>query len=605
MVREAVSSDRVRTVLLSPAPHAWDLLRQVLRTNPRPMAFVFVGTLGASLYTLAQPVLTSHIISALQTLQWSSLLPALALLLGVGAASAVLTAAVNMTAARAGNAVVQEFRNESACMALRMPVERLTDHPSADLVNRCAVDSEKLTDIFTRGPIQALGGLTLLIGSLIQMVLIDPLLSVSALGLCTLTLGIIFVVSRRLTGVSFDRQEATGAYVAELTRALDFLLTLRALVAQDFATARLSRVSTALREASDRQSRAQAALRPVMGGLIHGTLVAIILLVFLRAQSGALSAASLVAFLLYVMILIGQLAGSTETAMQMTESLGALRRLTDMAALTTAPTPPEEQPGALVVRQPTACAPTHTNITGAIQFNRVSVHLPARPGRAHPTVLEDISFDVAPGSSVLLTGPSGCGKSTLLSVLERFIAPSSGQVLVDGLPLTQRPEEEYRRQVGFIEQSCPLFTGTVRDNLLLGADWITDEECWDMIRRVGLHPTVAGRPEGLDAPVGEASSTFSGGERQRLAIARTLLRRPRLLLLDEVTSGLDVRNRRMIMTLIRDAISGVTTIMAGHGRASADGVDHVLVLDEGRLVESGPPAHVAVRSSLYRALIAE
>ena len=126
-----------------------------------------------------------------------------------------------------------------------------------------------------------------------------------------------------------------------------------------------------------------------------------------------------------------------------------------------------------------------------------------------------------------------------------------------------------------------------------------------MIDQVGLLETIRDRSEGLDAPVGESAYAFSGGERQRLAIARTLLRKPRMLLLDEITSGLDVLNRVQIMELIRSTMGGITTLAAGHGRFGTDWADQVLVMDQGRLVENGRPAEVSARSRLFRSLIAQ
>lgn len=145
----------------------------------------------------------------------------------------------------------------------------------------------------------------------------------------------------------------------------------------------------------------------------------------------------------------------------------------------------------------------------------------------------------------------------------------------------------------------------MRDNLVLGRDDITDDQCWEMLERVGLAGTVSSRAEGLGAGVGESAYAFSGGERQRLSIARTLLRRPSILLLDEITSGLDLLNRAQIVELIRTTMPGVTTLAAGHGRYGTDFADQVLVLDNGRLVESGAPTVVAARSALFRSLTAQ
>ena len=235
-------------------------------------------------------------------------------------------------------------------------------------------------------------------------------------------------------------------------------------------------------------------------------------------------------------------------------------------------------------------------------FRGVSVRYPQAGGNRE-YALAGVTFSVPAGSWVAMTGSSGSGKSTVLSLLEKFIVPTEGAIMVDRVPLGEHDDDEYRRQVGYIEQACPLFSGTVRDNLLLGRD-IDDDRCWEIIHQVGLAETISAREGGLDTPVGESAYAFSGGERQRLAIARTLVGRPRMLLLDEITSGLDVVNREQIMNLIRTTMGGITTFAAGHGHFGMNIADLVLVLDKGRLVEFGPPAEVHRRSALFRSLVA-
>ncbi|MCW3156511.1 ABC transporter ATP-binding protein [Micropruina sonneratiae] len=609
------SADRIGGLLSDPPTGPLARLLVILRSDPRAMLVAFVGTVVASLAALAQPALTGLLVGALQEMDTSRLLWLGSLLLAAAVASSLVTAAVNLITAYAGNRLVRTFRDSSADIALRVPAEKLVEHPTADLVARCSIDSEKMGEVFTRGPIQALGGLVLVAGSLVQMVRLDPILTVSALSLCVLALVVIVLASNRLTGVAFARQEAQGAYVAEVTRALDSVLTIRAFVANSFAVGRLSTTSQRLQDASNASARAQAFMEPLVSALIQGTMLVIILIACTRVQSGALPVDALVAFFMYTMMLIGPIAGSIDTVMLMAETLGALQRMVDLKAVTArTPRDADRLRAELDALSPADFGsleaygdrprPDPDVVEGEVGFRNVSVRYAGGAGDRE-FALADVSFDIARGSWVVLTGTSGSGKSTILSLLERFLVPSQGLILLDGLPLEDRDEDVYRSQVGYIEQACPLFAGTVRDNLLLGRDDIADEQCWEMLDQVGLHPTVRRREEGLDAPVGESAYAFSGGERQRLAIARTLLRRPRLLLLDEITSGLDVLNRVQIMELIRTTMGDITTIAAGHGRFGTEWADQVLVLDGGRLVENGHPGEVTARSALFRSLTAQ
>ena len=590
----------VATFLADPPKSRLRRLVRILRLEPRALVLIFVGTVLSSLVSLAQPMMAGSIVGALQGEGFVAALPYGLVLAGLAVFASGVTAAVNVVGAKIGNRTVRAFRDESAAIALRVPADKLVQHPTADLVARCSIDSEHLSKVFSQGPVQALGGVVMVVGALGQMTVLDPVLTISAVGLTVVCLVFIIVISNRLTSFSFHRQEAQGAYVAEVTRALDSVLTLRAFVADKFAARRLDKSSGELLEASNRGDRAHALMTPVITICVQATLLVIVCIAVVRVQAGVLSVEQLVSFFMYMMLIITPITGSAGTVMDMAECLGALQRIIDLRAVTDQPV------SRIQIRQPVVTqvggVSTETGLVGEVGFRDVSVRYPQGGGNRE-YALAGVSFSVPAGSWVAMTGSSGSGKSTVLSLLEKFIVPTEGAIMVDRVPLGEHDDDEYRRQVGYIEQACPLFSGTVRDNLLLGRD-IDDDRCWEIIHQVGLGETISAREGGLDTPVGESAYAFSGGERQRLAIARTLVGQPRMLLLDEITSGLDVVNREQIMNLIRTTMGGITTFAAGHGHFGMNIADLVLVLDKGRLVEFGPPAEVHRRSALFRSLVA-
>lgn len=591
--------ESVAVFLAEPPKSRFRRLVRILRLESRALVLIFVGTVLSSLVSLAQPMLAGSIVGVLQSEGFLAALPYGVILAGLAVFASGMTAVANVVGAKAGNRTVRAFRDESAAIALRVPADKLVQHPTADLVARCSIDSEHLSKVFTQGPVQALGGIVMVVGALAQMTVTDSILTISAVGLTVTCLAFIIVISKRLTSFSYDRQEAQGAYVAEVTRALDSVLTLRAFVADKFAAKRLDKSSGKLLEAANRGAKAHAFMTPVVTICVQATLLVIVCIAVMRVQAGSISVEALVSFFMYMMLIITPITGSAGTVMDMAECLGALQRIIDLRAVT-------DQPASRIQIRPVATqiggVPTETGLTGDIDFRDVSVRYPQAGGNRE-YALAGVTFSVPAGSWVAMTGSSGSGKSTILSLLEKFIVPTDGTVLADRIPLGEHDDDEYRRQVGYIEQSCPLFSGTVRDNLLLGRD-IDDDRCWEIIRQVGLADTISAREGGLDTPVGESAYAFSGGERQRLAIARTLVGQPRMLLLDEITSGLDVLNREQIMNLIRTTMGGITTFAAGHGHFGMNIADLVLVLDKGRLVEFGPPAEVHRRSALFRSLVA-
>ena len=590
----------VGVFLADPPRGGFRRLVRVLRLEPGALVLIFVGTVLSSLVSLVQPLLAGSIVGVLQGGGFLAALPFGLVLAGLAVFASGVTAVVNVVGAKAGNRTVRAFRDESAAIALRVPADKLVQHPTADLVARCSIDSEHLSKVFSQGPVQALGGVVMVVGALGQMTVLDPVLTISAVGLTVVCLVFIIVISNRLTSFSFHRQEAQGAYVAEVTRALDSVLTLRAFVADKFAARRLDKSSGELLEASNRGDRAHAFMTPVITICVQATLLVVVCIAVVRVQAGVLSVEQLVSFFMYMMLIITPITGSAGTVMEMAECLGALQRIIDLRAVT-------DQPVTRIqIKQPVVAqvggVPVRAGLVGEVGFRDVSVQYPQAGGNRE-YALAGVTFSVPAGSWVAMTGSSGSGKSTVLSLLEKFIVPTEGVIMVDRVPLGEHDDDEYRRQVGYIEQACPLFSGTVRDNLLLGRD-IDDDRCWEIIHQVGLAETISAREGGLDTPVGESAYAFSGGERQRLAIARTLVGQPRMLLLDEITSGLDVVNREQIMNLIRTTMGGITTFAAGHGHFGMNIADLVLVLDKGRLVEFGPPAEVHRRSALFRSLVA-
>ena len=242
-------------------------------------------------------------------------------------------------------------------------------------------------------------------------------------------------------------------------------------------------------------------------------------------------------------------------------------------------------------------------ITGHVVFEDVSFEY-----ESGSPVLDDLSLEISPGQMVALVGPTGAGKTTISYLALRFYDPSSGSVKLDDQDLRDIRLASLRRYTSIVPQECPVFHTTVRNNLLIAKPDATDEELVSACRDAQLHSLVESLPDGYQTVVGEMGYRLSGGERQRLAIARAVLKRPRLLIMDEPTSSLDSITERSIrdaMATIRGGESRPTTIVIAHRLSTVLAADRIVVLDEGRCVDSGPHAELLERCSLYRRLYDE
>ena len=239
-----------------------------------------------------------------------------------------------------------------------------------------------------------------------------------------------------------------------------------------------------------------------------------------------------------------------------------------------------------------------------IDFENVNFHYAQR----QILVLKDLAMTIQPGQFAAFVGPSGCGKSTMVSLLERFYDPSSGTISVGDQTVSTFSPRIYRNQISLVQQEPTLFQGSVRDNIALGIDDIehqtpaTEDQIIDACKQANAWDFIQALPEGLNTRCGSRGLQFSGGQKQRIAIARALIRRPRLLLLDEATSALDTESERIVQAALARAAEGRTTVAVAHRLSTIKDADVIFVFGQGRIVETGKHKELLARRGRYFAM---
>jgi len=243
---------------------------------------------------------------------------------------------------------------------------------------------------------------------------------------------------------------------------------------------------------------------------------------------------------------------------------------------------------------------TLSPVKGQVAFDQVAFAYPTRPD---VSVLQGFSLALAPGEVVALVGPSGAGKSTIASMLYRLYDPASGRLLLDGVPYAELDAEWLRRQVGVVAQEPLLFSTSIADNIRYGRPEASDADVEAAAKMANAHSFISAFPEGYKTLVGERGIQLSGGQKQRVAIARAVLKDPRILILDEATSALDAESEHLVREALERLMQGRTTLIIAHRLSTVKGANRVIVLDAGKVVQTGTHAALVGEEGLYRRLV--
>jgi ATP-binding cassette, subfamily B, bacterial len=457
---------------------------------------------------------------------------------------------------------------------------------SSDSSFRVAYDSQSIQTIYNKGFTNIFGAIITLIGTFIIMLKLDWQLTLVSLAIVPLVVGAIYLFAHRIRRESTSIQEQESAVLAQAQEGLSSIRMVHAFGREEFEVRQFQQQAR-----QSLQANLRLTLTNVNSALVISTLMVVGTAVMyyigtLHVLAGTLTLGSLLVFSAYLLMLYQPLESLTYTAWAMEGATAGAKRCFEVLDRQDDVL---DSPGAIAI----------SSAEGAIAFKSVTF------GYAeNRCVLHDINLRIEPNQIVGLAGGTGAGKSTLLSLVPRFYDPATGSITLDGRDVREITKKTLRAQIAIVLQDTLLFSTTVRENIAYGRSDATEEEIIEAARQAQADDFIRQLPNGYASLVGERGGHLSVGQRQRIGIARAFLKNAPILLLDEPTSALDPSTESAIMETIKALMRGRTTLIATHRLATIHGLDQIIVLQHGRIVEQGPGPELIARGGIYAKLFA-
>jgi subfamily B ATP-binding cassette protein MsbA len=455
-----------------------------------------------------------------------------------------------------------------------------------ELSSRLASDASLLQNVLRFGVPELVRQGLFLLGALALVTATNPRLTMVTLTAIPVAALVGWLFGRRVRRLSTHIQDRLGMAVARAEQVFTQIRTVQGFTREGWEAANFGREIDATRDEGLRRAVARAALTGAVTFAAFGAIVVVIWEGGRLVLAGTLTPGTLVAFLLYAITIAAAITSLAGFYGNLQEAAGAAQRIFELL---------DREPELVDPPEPRALPDP---LEGVVRFE--DVHF--RYGPTLPLVLRGIDLEMRRGETVALVGSSGAGKSTLASLIPRFFDVESGVVTVDGVDVREVALKSLRGAMGIVPQEPMLFAGTVRENLLYGNADASEAELAEVTEAAHADIFIHDFPDGLDQVVGERGVTLSAGQRQRLAIARIMLERPRILILDEASSSLDAESERLVQDALDRLMEGRTTLVIAHRLSTVIRADRILVLDGGVIVDEGSHVDLLERSDVYRRL---
>ena len=504
------------------------------------------------------------------------------ILLAVFAVQAVFNYVQQFQLAAVGEGVVADLRTRLYSHLMLLSVKFFESRKTGEITSRLTSDVAVVQSTVSQSVAQVASQTLTLIGGVVLLFVISAKLSAAVLVVLPVVILSARFFGRRLERLATAFQDKVAEANAVAEESIAGIRVVQWFGAEQSLVDRYAGSIGESYRLALRRARLRALFVPAVQFSVFATVSLVLWFGGRLVLSGEITGGNLISFLLYTFTVAGAIGAFTGLYSRLREALGASRRIFEML---------DEVSDVEEASDPVPL----TNATGHVAFEGVEFAYSDREG----AVLRDVSFAAEPGEVIALVGPSGAGKSTLVQLIARFFDPQEGVITVDGVNVRHATLEDLRSHMAAVPQDTHLFSGTIVDNIRMGKIGATDDEVTAAAIAANAHDFVSTFVDGYETVVGERGVKLSGGQRQRVAIARALLKDPRILILDEATSALDSESESVVQEALAVLMKGRTTFVIAHRLSTVRNADRILVLDEGRIVESGTHTSLTAAGGLY------
>ncbi len=487
-----------------------------------------------------------------------------------------------------GEKITTDIRAAVYSHVIKQSPEFFESTHSGEILSRLNTDTVLIQTLIGTSVSMAIRNILLLAGGLVMMFITSPKLSVLIFATLLLTIIPTMIMGRRVRKLSRASQDKIADASALAGEKLNAIPTIQSFTNEKVEINRFNQSIQSALDAAITRTRARSLLTFV--AILFG-FASIILVLWLGAYAvmdNQITAGELSQFILYAVIVAGAIAGISEVIGDTQRAIGASDRLLELLNVQST-----IQDFTIVKSIP------KVNAAGiGVQIQNLSFRYPSNPN----SVLSNISLEIKPGERVAIVGPSGAGKTTLFQLLQRFYDPTSGTILFSDINIQNIPLEALRKMIGVVPQDIVIFSDNAMENIRFGKMDATDEEVLSAARLAIADEFISKLPDGYQSFLGDRGIRLSGGQKQRIAIARVLLKNPALLLLDEATSALDAESELLVQRALEAAMDSRTTLVIAHRLSTVKQADKILVLENGKIIETGTHADLIQRSGLYSRL---